>query len=76
MPAIVLVVGYRGEGSGKTVITASLVTALRAEGVRAAPFKPYAATLIWDNPSILGEVMRRRLVVTSDALKLSSISGV
>ena len=76
MPVLVLVVGYRGEGSGKTVITASLVALLKAEGVRVAPFKPYAATLIWENPSILGEVMKRRLVVSGDGLRLSSISGI
>ncbi|MCE4625122.1 MAG: hypothetical protein F7C35_04580 [Desulfurococcales archaeon] len=64
----VLVVGVAGENSGKTVMGASLVGILRREGLKTAPFKPYAATRVWLHPDILGEVRRRRLVVTHDAL--------
>jgi len=71
---IVLVVGL-GESSGKTTLTASLVSALRGLGLRASAFKPYAATRLWDNPRILAETASRRVVVTGDSLRLSEASG-
>lgn len=74
-PLVVLVVGV-SEDSGKTLLAASLVSALRGEGVRAAPFKPYGATELWRHPGILGEIARRRLVVTRDALIHARVSGL
>ncbi len=71
---LVLVMGAAGEDSGKTVLTASLVALLRREGLKTAPFKPYAATDAWLHPSIISEIQARKLVVTSDSLKLNDIA--
>ncbi len=70
MGLTVLVVGARGEDSGKTVAAASLVSALRVEGYRAAGFKPYAAGRLWGSPGIYRETVSRHLLVGMDALML------
>ncbi len=75
MPPIeVLVVGVIGEDSGKTVLSTSITGVARSIGIRAAVFKPYAATSVWVHPEILGEVRRRRLVVSSDSIRYLAVA--
>lgn len=65
-----------GEEVGKTVFTASLVSALRREGLDAAPFKPVGASDPWLHPDILEETKRHRSLVTWDAHVLASTVGL
>ncbi len=72
---VVLVVGIGGEDSGKTVLAASLISAIRAEGIKSAGFKPYAASVLWGAQLIYRETISRRVLVGSDAMTLWRAMG-
>lgn len=72
---LILVAGL-GEEVGKTVFAASLVEALRREGLDAAPFKPVGASDPWLHPEILEETRRYAGLVTWDAHVLASTVGL
>ncbi len=63
-------VGIYPESSGKTVMASSLVSALRREGFDTVPFKPVGGTDIWQNPLVLGESKKLRVLATGDAISL------
>jgi len=67
---LILVIGLYPAQSGKTVFSASLVSQLRREGFKTVPFKPVGGTDIWENPSVLVESRRMKVLVTGDALAL------
>ncbi len=70
----VLVTGYLASESGKTILAASIISALRREGFDSIGFKPVGATELWFKPWILEESRKRRLVVTADSLVLEKAS--
>ncbi|MDM7275560.1 MAG: hypothetical protein P3X22_005515 [Thermoprotei archaeon] len=70
----VLVAGYLASESGKTILAASLISALRREGFDSVGFKPVGATELWFKPWILEESRKRRHVVTADSLILEKAS--
>jgi len=70
----ILVVGLRPVDSGKTTLASSLVSALRRQGVDAVGFKPIGSTEVWLHPEALRWSGEHGIVVTPDALRLSSSS--
>jgi len=70
----VLVVGLRPVDSGKTTLATSLVSILRRRGLDAVGFKPIGSTEVWLHPEALRWSGEHGVVVTPDALKLSTAS--
>ncbi len=71
---LILVAGL-GEESGKTVLAASLTSALRERGVDAVAVKPVSGVDLWRSPGSLAASRERRLLVGGDILLLDAASG-
>ncbi|MEB3773736.1 MAG: hypothetical protein GSR86_02255 [Desulfurococcales archaeon] len=67
---MILVIGLYPTASGKTLLASSLVSLLKREGFNVLPFKPVGGTDVWENPLVLKESRRHKVLVTGDALAL------
>ena len=73
---LLLVVGLRGEDSGKTMVSLALMHCLAERGVRVCGFKPRAGNNLWFDYDVVYEALSQGRLYGKDAKLLKKASNV